>query len=205
MAASHGNPLVQLGLAAGWGRHRADVSDYAGKTIRLRFHLDSDHNVQRRGVAIDDVRVYQRSSSGRRLTPRPRRGGAADGARRRIAGEPAISDLRLESRCVRRSSSGRVRVPMTDAAAQPGTVRARVTARSAAATGEAARGQPGAQSAVPPRLDLPARRQVRAAAVPRQVMLDLRLRPGLYRLTVRVQLKDGTLSPPARRFLRVVG
>ncbi len=60
MVASHGNPVVQLGLAAGWGRHRADVSDYAGKTIRLRFHLDSDDTVQRRGVAIDDVRVYQR-------------------------------------------------------------------------------------------------------------------------------------------------
>ena len=47
--------------------------------------------------------------------------------------------------------------------------------------------------------------KVRAAAVPRRVMLDLRLRPGLYRLTLRVQVEDGTLSPPARRFLRVVG
>jgi hypothetical protein len=41
--------------------------------------------------------------------------------------------------------------------------------------------------------------------VPRHVTLDLRLRPGLYRLTVRVQLEDGRLSPPARRFLSVVG
>ena len=44
-----------------------------------------------------------------------------------------------------------------------------------------------------------------AASVTRRVMLTLRLRPGLYRLTVRVQLEDGRLSPPARRFLRVVG
>jgi hypothetical protein len=36
-------------------------------------------------------------------------------------------------------------------------------------------------------------------------MLDLRLRPGLYRLTVRVQLDDGRLSSSQRRFLRVVG
>ena len=59
MNASHGSPSVTLPLSAGWGRHRGDISDYAGKTIRLRFHLDSDTTVQRRGVAIDDVRVYQ--------------------------------------------------------------------------------------------------------------------------------------------------
>jgi subtilisin-like proprotein convertase family protein len=47
--------------------------------------------------------------------------------------------------------------------------------------------------------------RARATAVPRQVMLDLRLRPGLYRLTVRVQLDDGRLSSSQRRFLRVVG
>ena len=42
------------------------------------------------------------------------------------------------------------------------------------------------------------------AAVPKQVMLELKLRPGLHRLTVRVRFEDGTLSPPVRRFLRVV-
>ena len=59
MTASVGDPLVNLPLAAGWGVHRADVSDYAGKTIRLRFHLDTDRNVQLGGMAVDDVRVYQ--------------------------------------------------------------------------------------------------------------------------------------------------
>jgi hypothetical protein len=44
-----------------------------------------------------------------------------------------------------------------------------------------------------------------AASVPRQVTLHLRLRPGLYRLTVRAQLEGGRLSPPLRRFMRVVG
>ncbi len=122
------------------------------------------------------------------------------------AEEPAISDLRLGSRCVRRSSTGRVRVPMTMQLAQPGTVRVRVDR----AVGS--RGRTTCPRANPDRNQRYRRvasfrpvAKVRAAAVPRQVMLDLRLRPGLYRLTVRVQLEDGRLSPPVRRFLRVVG
>ena len=206
MAASHGNPLVQLGLAAGWGRHRADVSDYAGKTIRLRFHLDSDDNVQRRGVAIDDVRVHQRAAAPAPVEDSPAASPPAEVAPATVAEEPAISDLRLGSRCVRRSSTGRVRVPMTMQLAQPGTVRVRVDR----AVGS--RGRTTCPRANPERNQRYRRvasfrpvAKVRAAAVPRQVMLDLRLRPGLYRLTARVQLADGTLSPPARRFLRVVG
>ena len=59
MIANHGNPIVPIPLSAGWGSHRADISDYAGKTIRLRFHLESDRSVARAGLAVDDVRVYQ--------------------------------------------------------------------------------------------------------------------------------------------------
>jgi hypothetical protein len=118
----------------------------------------------------------------------------------------AISDLELGSRCVRRNAAGRVRVPMSMTLSQPGTVRVRV---------DRAVGSRGRSSC--PRAN-PVRNQrfrrvatfrpvarVRAASVPREVMLDLRLRPGLYRLTVRVLLEDGRVSPPARRFLRVVG
>ena len=206
MEASVGNPLVQLGLSAGWGRHRADVSDYAGRTIRLRFHLDSDLSVQRRGVAIDDVRVYQSRAVAPVDDAPPASPPADEVAPATVAEEaPAISDLRLGSRCVRRSSTGRVRVPMTMTLSQPGAVRVRVDR----AIGS--RGRSSCPRANPKRNQRFRRvatfrpvAKVRAAAVPKQVTLDLRLRPGLYRLTVRVQLEDGTLSPPARQFLRVV-
>jgi hypothetical protein len=54
-----GNPVTNPyhPAAAGWGLHRADISSYAGRTIRLRFHLDSDEIVDLAGLAIDDVRV----------------------------------------------------------------------------------------------------------------------------------------------------
>ena len=57
MTAALGSPVVIVPTAAGWGEHRADISDYAGKTIRLRFHLDSDATIHHAGLAIDDVRV----------------------------------------------------------------------------------------------------------------------------------------------------
>jgi hypothetical protein len=44
-----------------------------------------------------------------------------------------------------------------------------------------------------------------ATAVAHRVMLDLRLRPGLYRITVRAVLDGGRLSRPVRRWLRVTG
>ena len=207
MVVSHGNPVVQLGLSAGWGRHVADVSDYAGRTIRLRFHLDSDENVQRRGVAIDDVRVYQPVVAVAAVEDPPPASPPAEVApATTIAEEPAISELRLGSRCVRRSSTGRVRVPMTMRLGQPGAVRVRVDR----AVGS--RGRSSCPRANPERNQRYRRvasfrpvAKVRAAAVPRRVVLDLDLTPGLYRLTVRVQQADGRLSPPVRRFLRVVG
>ena len=44
-----------------------------------------------------------------------------------------------------------------------------------------------------------------AAAGRRRRTLTLRLGPGLYRITVRAHLDDNRLSPPARRYVRVVG
>ena len=52
-----GNPAVPAQQSAGWGTMVADISEFAGKTIELRFHLDSDVSFQPAGVAIDDVRV----------------------------------------------------------------------------------------------------------------------------------------------------
>lgn len=61
MAGFFGNPVVNGNRPAvgGWALHEADISEYAGKTIRLRFHLDSDESAQFAGLAIDDVRVFQ--------------------------------------------------------------------------------------------------------------------------------------------------
>jgi subtilisin-like proprotein convertase family protein len=55
--ATIGNPPIAVPEAAGWGLHQAIISDFAGKTIRVRFHLDSDTTVQLGGLAIDDVSV----------------------------------------------------------------------------------------------------------------------------------------------------
>jgi subtilisin-like proprotein convertase family protein len=198
-------PPVALAYSAGWGRHRADVSDYAGKTIQLRFHLASDADFEGRGVAIDDVRVHQPVPVAPVEDP-PAASPPAGVVPAAAAEELAISDLRLGSRCVRRTSTGRVRVPLFMRLAQPGAVRVRVDR----AVGS------GNRSTCPranPERNQRFRRvatfrpvaKVRAASVPRRVELDLRLRPGLYRLTVRVRTADGRLSPAVRRFLRVVG
>ena len=57
MVANVGNPVTTIQESAGWGRYRALLDDFAGKTIRLRFHVDADDTVQRAGLAIDDVSV----------------------------------------------------------------------------------------------------------------------------------------------------
>jgi subtilisin-like proprotein convertase family protein len=57
MKASLGNPSVNVPTAAGWGLRRADISEYAGKTIRLRFHLDSDNTIAYAGMAVDAIRI----------------------------------------------------------------------------------------------------------------------------------------------------
>ena len=307
MLGRHGNPLVAVPSSAGWGRHRADISDYAGETIRLRFHLDSDLSVQRRGVGIDDVRVYQQAfeldvalagsgggyvdsttegidcgsdasahpdcsmTAGGQvtLTAHPDAdssfagfsGGGCSGpattctvtldqARSVTATfdllpqppvddpsppvtapptppvtapptppvtapptapavvEPAISDLRLGSRCVRRSDSGRVRVPMTMRLAQP---RAIVVSIDRAVGSRTRRTCPrhnrtrDYDSRFRPVTTVRPRTEAAAAAVARRVTLRLRLKPGLYRIGVQVQLENGRLSRPVHVFLRVVG
>ena len=57
MTTSVGNPAVTLQESAGWGVYSADISDYLGQNIELRYHLGSDTTVQLAGLAIDDVTV----------------------------------------------------------------------------------------------------------------------------------------------------
>jgi subtilisin-like proprotein convertase family protein len=111
MTALLGNPASNndYPVAAGWGRHRADISAYAGKTIRLHFHLASDGNgVSLAGLAIDDVRIYE-------LPPPPPPGGS-DGvaANLRQAGSgsavsvtpPVLSGFSIAPRKFRAAKAG---------------------------------------------------------------------------------------------------
>jgi subtilisin-like proprotein convertase family protein len=86
-----GNPAFFFPSSSGWAERTADISEYAGKTIRLRFHLDSDTTVNFAGLAIDDVEVY--------ATPGPPPGGGA-------AGAPVISGLTISPAKFKAAASG---------------------------------------------------------------------------------------------------
>jgi hypothetical protein len=139
-------------------------------------------------------------------TPPPPPAGAAPTP---PSAEPAISRLLLRSRCLHRSRSGRVRIRLNLRLARPGPLRIRVD-RAVGSRNRRSCPRPN-----PTRHHTTRFRKVTtvrsaptgavAASVPRQATLDLRLRPGLYRLTIRAQLEGGRLSPSLRRFLRVVG
>jgi hypothetical protein len=125
------------------------------------------------------------------------------------AAEPAISELRLASTCVRRTASGRVRVAMTMRLARPGAVRVRIDRavgskgrRSCPTTQRRARTHRGTRYRRVATMDREAPRAA-AAAVTQRLRLNLRLSPGLYRITVRAVLGPDQLSRPARRWLRV--
>jgi uncharacterized repeat protein (TIGR01451 family) len=52
-----GSPIVTVNQSAGWAQMQADISSFAGSTVEVRFHVDTDTTVQFAGVAIDDVSV----------------------------------------------------------------------------------------------------------------------------------------------------
>lgn len=54
-----GSPTTTIREAAGWGVHHADISAFAGQTIEVVFHVDSDEfaGTTYAGLAVDDVRV----------------------------------------------------------------------------------------------------------------------------------------------------
>ncbi len=43
--------------SAGWAVLSADISEYAGQSVEIRFHVDTDSSANYAGVAIDDVTV----------------------------------------------------------------------------------------------------------------------------------------------------
>lgn len=51
---------VNIGNSAGWGIYQAKIDDFAnfaGRTINITFHLDSDTSINFAGMAIDDVQL----------------------------------------------------------------------------------------------------------------------------------------------------
>ena len=122
--------------------------------------------------------------------------------------EPAIAGLRLASRCVRPSRSGRVRVRLSMRLARPGPVRVRIDRGvGTRALRRCPRPNPGRRFTGSFHRVATLRRtptEPAAAAVDRRLTLKLRLAPGLYRISVRAQLDGNRLSRPARRYLRVL-
>ena len=57
MTAAVGSPAVQIGASAGWSVYNADISDFAGLNVEVRFHVDSDTTINYARVAIDDFSV----------------------------------------------------------------------------------------------------------------------------------------------------
>jgi subtilisin-like proprotein convertase family protein len=52
-----GASLANHAESAGWGRYSANISDFAGKAIRITFHVESDTSNVFAGWAIDDVQL----------------------------------------------------------------------------------------------------------------------------------------------------
>ena len=126
----------------------------------------------------------------------------------RPAAQPAIERLALAARCVRPEANGSVRVALRLRTAQAGAVRVRVE-RALGTKGRERCPAAGGRGRFDGRYRTVARlRDVRtqaaAAALARRLTLHLRLEPALYRITVRAVTSSGRLSPPKRRFLRVL-
>jgi YVTN family beta-propeller protein len=118
----------------------------------------------------------------------------------------AIERLRVSSRCLRARRGGRASLALRLRLAKAGPVAVRVQraidARSTARCPRRDRTR---------RYDGPlrtvrniGRRQTRAASVARRLRLGLRLRPGLYRISVRAHAGGGEMTRAANRWVRVL-
>ncbi|MBK7705321.1 MAG: proprotein convertase P-domain-containing protein [Acidobacteria bacterium] len=52
-----GSPNITLQGSAGWAVREYDITEFAGKTVTVTFHMDQDNTVPFAGVAVDDVSV----------------------------------------------------------------------------------------------------------------------------------------------------
>jgi hypothetical protein len=123
--------------------------------------------------------------------------------------EPAISELELLSRCVRRSRSGRVPLRLRMLLADSAPLRIRfergVGSKALRKCPRPGSGRPFAGRFKPVKTREEASPPVAtAASLKHLVRLRLRLKPGLYRVTVWAVLDGGRLSSPRRVYLRVL-
>lgn len=60
MVGNVGSPSTAINESAGWGLNRANINEFANKTIRIIFHFESDaSNTRLAGWAIDDVNIFK--------------------------------------------------------------------------------------------------------------------------------------------------
>ncbi len=52
-----GTPTENIPASAGWGTYFADISSFAGTSVIVRFHVDSDTSINFGGLAVDDVKI----------------------------------------------------------------------------------------------------------------------------------------------------
>ena len=60
MTVAPGSPVVNIGESAGWGTYQGNISDFAsfaGRTIQIVFHLDTDTSINFAGLAVDNVKL----------------------------------------------------------------------------------------------------------------------------------------------------
>jgi subtilisin-like proprotein convertase family protein len=62
---SVGNPATTVQMSAGWGLMEGDISDFGGKMVELRFHLETDSTGVFSGLAIDDFAVSYSTANNR--------------------------------------------------------------------------------------------------------------------------------------------
>jgi YVTN family beta-propeller protein len=121
----------------------------------------------------------------------------------------AIERFGLVKRCVRPSRAGLVRLGLDLGLVRRGPVRVQVQRAVGSGAMEScpkpSRGRRFAGRLRGVELHRSIEPRVAAAAVSGRMTLRMRLRPGLYRVSVRAYRADGELSPPARRWLRVLG
>jgi bacillopeptidase F (M6 metalloprotease family) len=53
-----GGQRAFTGNSRGWASARVDLSDFAGRDIKVRFRMASDRSQGGRGWYIDDIRIY---------------------------------------------------------------------------------------------------------------------------------------------------
>jgi hypothetical protein len=211
--ANYGSGSVSV-LAGGVGGSFGDATSFpagdgATAIAVADFDADNDSDLATANWGADTVSVLLNNRPTRSDAMPP---AAAPPAAPAATAEPAISRVWLGSRCVRRSRSGRVRVPINMNLAHLGAVQIRIARaihskgrRTCPPAGRTRRPGHKTRFRTVTTIRRTPTQAAAAAAVTRRLTLNVRLTAGLYRLSVRAQQHNGQMTPPIYRYLRVVG